>query len=183
MPDRPGSEPKGSDEILRAELKKVYLARARLFVSKIRERRRGVGELIDFLSREKSPHFEPDSLGVTQSALRKLNAAGVPPHQVFCHPDILAKKPKVIDYYRTLAPLSRKGLTQIIEGLTGEARINAQCETIYLASCFTKAVVEQIEADAQVRNRFNLIDIMEDDAKRKEFLDELFVHLIRIVRA
>lgn len=58
---------------------------------------------------------------------------------------------------------------------------HAQCETIYLASCFTAAVNEQIEADAQVRKTFNLVEIMADPAKRKEFLREIFVYQIRVV--
>lgn len=59
---------------------------------------------------------------------------------------------------------------------------HGQCETIYLASCFTQAVVAQIEADAQVRRTFNLIDIFENDDKRQEFLEEIFTHVIRIKR-
>jgi hypothetical protein len=59
---------------------------------------------------------------------------------------------------------------------------HAQCETIYLASCFTDSVMEQIHQDAQVRKVFNLVDILADDRKRGEFLDEIFKHLIRIIR-
>lgn len=57
---------------------------------------------------------------------------------------------------------------------------HGQCETIYLASCFTEAVNEQIKADAQVRKVFNLIEIMDEADKREEFLKEIFVHQIRI---
>lgn len=56
----------------------------------------------------------------------------------------------------------------------------AQCETIYLASCFTDAVMEQIRQDAQVRKVFNLVEILAGEQKRTEFLDEIFKHLIRI---
>lgn len=59
-------------------------------------------------------------------------------------------------------------------------RENAKCQTIYLASCFTEAVKQQINEDPYVRMDFNLIDILEDDEKRKEFLTEIFVHQIRL---
>jgi len=42
-------------------------------------------------------------------------------------------------------------------------------------------VVEQIRQDAQVRRTFNLVEVVSDDSKRREFLDELFKHLIRIM--
>jgi len=58
---------------------------------------------------------------------------------------------------------------------------SAQCETIYLGSCFTDAVMEQVRADAQVRKWFNLVDIFADDELRGEFLDEIFKHQIRIL--
>ena len=57
----------------------------------------------------------------------------------------------------------------------------AQCETIYLASCFTDSVMEQVRQDAQVRKVFNLVDILANYRKRGEFLDEIFKHLIRII--
>jgi hypothetical protein len=58
---------------------------------------------------------------------------------------------------------------------------NAQCDTIYLASCFTDAVNAQIREDAQVRKVFNLIDILADEPRKKQFLEELFKHQIRII--
>ncbi len=59
---------------------------------------------------------------------------------------------------------------------------NPKCETIYLASCFTEAVKEQITKDGQVRKDFNLLDIMKDEAKQKELLEEIFVHQVRILQ-
>lgn len=60
-------------------------------------------------------------------------------------------------------------------------RKNGQCETIYLASCFTDSVVEQIKADAQVRKIFNLVDILASEKEARKFLDELFRHQIRMI--
>lgn len=57
---------------------------------------------------------------------------------------------------------------------------NPRCETIYLASCFTKSVLDQIKKDGQVRNTYNLIDILQDQKRREKFLDEIFKYQIRI---
>jgi hypothetical protein len=57
--------------------------------------------------------------------------------------------------------------------------INPKCETIYLASCFTEAVQEQIANDGQVRRTFNLTEILADGSARKQFLDEIFRFIIR----
>lgn len=57
---------------------------------------------------------------------------------------------------------------------------NAHCKTIYLASCFTDAVLSQLKTEREVDLHFNLIDILAEEAKKKEFLDELFHYQIRI---
>ncbi len=60
-------------------------------------------------------------------------------------------------------------------------RASAQCVTIYLASCFTTAVLEQIKADQQVRKTYNLIEVLDDPAMREGFLREIFHYIMRIV--
>jgi len=265
------------------------------------------------------------SLGISNAAFAKVKAAGVAPHMVFCHSELVSARPAAIDYYRNLAALSAKGLAQMVQGLRGQEKKqevartinqilssivedmdrfdlalaqavipveigaelqgswvnvigqgaarrvaelitdfamgnglaeaadrvavpgrkrktethlrlkngwriifssepdvavrdaksvlrvaieikgsmdragaqtrygeakksfgkalaeNAQCETIYLCSCFTDAVVSQIRADAHVRKWFNLVDVFADQGKRQEFLDELFKHQIRVI--
>lgn len=58
---------------------------------------------------------------------------------------------------------------------------NPRCHTVYLASCFTDAVIKQIEADGQVRDWFNLTSILYDDNERRRFLERLF-HIVRAPR-
>lgn len=60
-------------------------------------------------------------------------------------------------------------------------RENPRCETIYLGSCYTESVIDQIEQDGQVRQRYNLIDLIDDETKREEFTKEIFKHQIRIM--
>lgn len=55
---------------------------------------------------------------------------------------------------------------------------NPRCHTVYLASCFTDAVIEQIKQDGQVREWFNLTSILYDESERKRFLNRLF-HIVK----
>ncbi|MHC4508978.1 MAG: XcyI family restriction endonuclease [Planctomycetota bacterium] len=55
---------------------------------------------------------------------------------------------------------------------------NPRCHTVYLASCFTDAVIEQIKQDGQVREWFNLTSILYDEAERQRFLNRLF-HIVK----
>lgn len=51
---------------------------------------------------------------------------------------------------------------------------NPRCHTIYLASCFTSAVIDQLKTDGTVRDWFNLTSILYDEADRNRFLDSVF---------
>ena len=313
-----------SDKALRDALRKAYSERARIFVRGLEKR--DVRPLIQYL--EAFPgqlEWRISELGISQAAFQKVRLAGVASHLVFCHPDVINENGATLDYYRNLAALSKKGISQITTGLSGSARLaatasflnevicslidemepfdlaiaravipaeigaelqgtwvniigrgaakrvnemitefadehgvveivttnetrkvkkakktvltlnngwtiefgdepdvsirdesailrvaieikgsmdragaqtrygeakksfgkahkeNAQCETIYLASCFTDAVIAQIHEDAQVRKVFNLIDVLADVVEKKRFLDELFRHQIRII--
>ena len=323
----PKESPK-QDEILRNALKKAYSARAKLFFAELD--RRDVQGQIDKIDKidGSSLNWSLQDLGISEKAFQKIEASGISPHRIFCHPDIITEHQDLISYYRNLTALSKKGLSQLLSGLKlakgaiinaraktineiisiiiestkaftidkarkvlfseigteiqgswvnmigkgaaknverilkdfvvskhllkdiatsekeiegkkkkqtellltndwkivfspepdvgiyddknvlrvaievkgsmdkagaqtryGEAkksfgkalRENARCETIYLGSCFTTAVQDQIEQNGQVRHRFNLIDIMEDETRRNEFLDEIFIHQIRII--
>jgi hypothetical protein len=58
---------------------------------------------------------------------------------------------------------------------------NPRCHTIYLASCFTDSVIEQIKIDGQVRDWFNLTSILYDDHEKQTFLETLF-HVVNSPR-
>jgi len=55
-----------------------------------------------------------------------------------------------------------------------QIRENPRCHTVYLASCFTDAVMRQIKDDGQVRDYANLTSILYDESERERFLDRLF---------
>lgn len=56
---------------------------------------------------------------------------------------------------------------------------NPRCHTIYLASCFTDAVIQQIRADAEVRDWVNLTSVLGDQDERRQFLERLF-HIVQM---
>ena len=58
---------------------------------------------------------------------------------------------------------------------------NPRCHTIYLASCFTEAVIDQIKSDGQVRDWHNLTSILADEKERALFLKRVF-HIVRTPR-
>jgi hypothetical protein len=58
---------------------------------------------------------------------------------------------------------------------------NPRCHTIYLASCFTDAVIDQIRRDGKVREWFNLTSIIYDEDERDRFLRRLF-HVVNTPR-
>jgi nitrogen fixation protein len=57
---------------------------------------------------------------------------------------------------------------------------NSHCMTIYLASCFTTAVIDQLKKEREIDRWFNLIDILAFGATRDAFLKEIFHYVVRI---
>jgi len=55
---------------------------------------------------------------------------------------------------------------------------NPRCHTVYLASCFTDAVIRQINTDGQVRAWYDLTSILADPKQRDRFLRQLF-HIVQ----
>lgn len=109
------------DKALQDALRKAYSERARLFVRGVQER--DVRPIIQYLeSFSGDLEWSKGRLGITEDAFRKVRRAGVALHLVFCHPSILENKPETLAYYRNLAALSKKGLSQIATGLLGDDR-------------------------------------------------------------
>jgi len=51
---------------------------------------------------------------------------------------------------------------------------NPRCHTVYLASCFTDAVIGQMRDEGQVRAWYNLTSVLADEAERRRFLGQVF---------
>ncbi|RMD89696.1 MAG: XcyI family restriction endonuclease [Calditrichaeota bacterium] len=319
---------KSTDEVLLNALAKAYTSRSQLFYKKIHSKH------LNFLYKKiesldpSSFQWDFEELNISEVAVNKIKDLGIPLHQIFCHPDALRRYPELLEYYRNIAALSQKGLSQILSGrglapdekplaiakiingilsqvitkekafseqsteraffaelgaeiqgtwvnligagaakhveqiivefvedknlkksiekiaisLTGKRRKqrvivlkndwkiifssepdvairdeknvlrvaieikgsmdkagaqtrygeakksfgkalseNPRCETIYLVSCFTESVLNQIKADGQVRKVYNLIEILQDEDKKNEFLEEIFKYQVRIL--
>jgi hypothetical protein len=324
------NERKKTDETFREALTKSYIARAKLFYTTIKGK-----NIANLVSRIKSLSAEDirwnfSELCIDKDAFNLISKSAINPLHIFCHPQVLSSHPDLIEYYRNLAAVSKKGFSQILSGKLvrtnsvermqtiartlnkiissaikdatkgfslsfaqevmlaeigaevqgtwvnkigqgaarsveniiqsyanvkgfvsatetrkvvirnkkrkqthlilkngwriifapepdiairnskhklqvaieikgsmdkagaqtrlGEAKKsfakakaeNAHCLTMYLASCYTDAVMEQLKTEREIDRHFNLVDILYDEEKKKEFLEELFHYQIRI---
>jgi hypothetical protein len=56
---------------------------------------------------------------------------------------------------------------------------NPRCVTIFLPSILTSAVEKQLQTERDIDKVFNLLAILKDQVKQKEFLTELFKFILR----
>ena len=129
------------DPALHQALQVAYLARARLFRSVLESR--GLDALIAEVRDmdAEALTWDDPTLRVSAAAREKVRAAGIANHWVFCHPEILARNPRALDYYRIQAAVSAKGLQQIVTGLTGQERAAAQAAAL---NTIISAIVEDM---------------------------------------
>jgi len=104
----------GIDQHLLEALTRSYTLRARLFHVKVRER--AVDRLIAEINAIKSEALKWDlnGLGITTPAFKRVSAIGCSPHLVFAHPEVLCRRPHLIAYYRNIATISNKGMSQVL---------------------------------------------------------------------
>ena len=105
-----------TDKALSDALIKSYIARAKLFYSVLQEK--NVDRLFSLIDdcASKVISWDLPLVGISKKALSIIQKMAINPALVFCHPKILMECPETIDYYRNLAALSRKGLSQILSG-------------------------------------------------------------------
>lgn len=109
-------ERKKTDEAFREALTKSYIARAKLFSTTIKEKK--IAHLTDRVKNLPPQNLSWDfsEIGITEKAFNLVKKASINPFHVFCHPKVLLEEPDLIEYYRNLAAISRKGLGQILSG-------------------------------------------------------------------
>jgi len=105
-----------ADKALSDALIKSYIARAKLFYSVLQEK--NVDKLFSLVDdcASKVDSWNLAQLGISKKAFFLIQKMTINPALVFCHPQILTDSPKTISYYRNLAALSQKGLSQILSG-------------------------------------------------------------------
>ena len=57
---------------------------------------------------------------------------------------------------------------------------NVRVHTIYLASCITQTVRQNIEVDGLVSEIQDLLEVLSNPKKARQFLDDLFEHIVRV---
>lgn len=59
--------------------------------------------------------------------------------------------------------------------------VSPQCQNFFLSAVFTKELTSRISQDRLVNKSFNIVDLLHDKTYRREFLNELFHHTLRLV--
>jgi len=119
-----------------------YRERSRFFAARIKQKAQELQQWISHLNRLDSNQLDwskRTEWGITEIAWRKMQSAGVPPHHLFAHPNMLSDNPGLLEYYRLLACLPKKGLDQLCRGTTGEQR---QERRLFCLNRFLSALVE-----------------------------------------
>ncbi len=98
---------------VQTELASRYLARAGFFWRRVKDSRFKDWQKIARDATWENLEWDWEKLGITNTAREAAKKLGFVPSEVFVHPDVIAKKPVLVEYYRLLSCLPNKGLAQI----------------------------------------------------------------------
>jgi hypothetical protein len=137
---------------VQTELAERYLARAGFFWQKVRDSR-----FRDWQKRARSAAWKNlvwnwNELGISESGREAAESLEFVPSEVFAHPDIISAQPELIDYYRLMACLPKKGLAQI----KSEAAVNDKLALCRLLNGFLSSLLA-ITAKANREGLLNTI--------------------------
>lgn len=108
---------------VQSELEERYRARAGFFWQKVRDSRFKDWQKLARGAAWKNLVWNWSEIGISEAAREAAKTLEFVPSEVFAHPDIILAHPDLIDYYRLMACLPKKGLAQINPGAA--ARNNA----------------------------------------------------------
>jgi hypothetical protein len=103
-------------EHILAELRDRYLARSSFFWRHARDARFKEWQRMARTGAWKNLTWDWPTLGISETARDAADRLEFVPSEIFVHPEILSANPELLDYYRLLACLPRKGLHQLIPG-------------------------------------------------------------------
>jgi hypothetical protein len=103
-------------EHIQSELAERYLSRAGFYWRRVRDSRFGIWQKQARSASWQNLVWNWSELGISDAAREAADSLGFVPGEVFAHPEILAARPELADYYRLLACLPNKGLAQIKSG-------------------------------------------------------------------
>ncbi len=97
-------------------LLKSYIARAKLFYSVLHKK--NIPNLFERVKQLATNilTWNLSELGILDQAFTTVKKASIEPAYIFCHPAVLEQDAELLEYYRNLAALSQKGLSQILSG-------------------------------------------------------------------
>ncbi len=127
-----------------------YRERSRFFAARIKQKAQELQQWLSHLSRLDSNQLDWSKWaqwGITENAWKKVQAVGVPPHHLFAHPNVLSDNPGLLEYYRLLACLPKKGLDQLCRGAIGEQRHQRR---LFWLNRFLSALVEDSLAGSEM---------------------------------
>jgi hypothetical protein len=102
---------------VQTELEERYRARAGFFWQKVRDSRFKDWQKSARSATWRNVLWNWSELGISEVAREAAEALEFTPSEVFAHPDIILAQHELIDYYRLLACLPKKGLAQMIPGV------------------------------------------------------------------
>lgn len=145
----PTNKKKAKNSTLTDALLKSYIARAKLFYSVLQKK--NIPNLFDRvkgLSANKLVWNLPD-LGILDQAFTIVKKAPIEPAQVFCHPAVLEQDSDLFEYYRNLAALSKKGLSQILAGRLPKFRKGDNLERYRVFARILNQIISSVIVDAK----------------------------------
>lgn len=108
------------------ELRARYLKRAEVFWKFVRDAKFSELQKAARKSSWSRLEWKWKALGITPAARKAAEDLGFVPSEVFAHPTAISQVPELFDYYRMLACLPAKGLSQIFSG-AADRSIDAKC--------------------------------------------------------
>jgi len=100
-------------EPVKTELQQRYLSRSALFWKFVKDAKFSRLQHLARSASWKKLDWNWQALGITLSARTAAESFGFVPTEVFAHPIVVQEHPELFDYYRLLACLPNKGLSQI----------------------------------------------------------------------
>lgn len=127
-----------------------YSLRATFFYRRHREFASLLQE-ISTLDSNKYDWSKSEEFGVSRASLNYVRSKSLPSCQIFCHPDLISKTPRLIAYYRLIAVLPQKGLQRLAFGIQafeeGTRRSLNKERALLLAKALNAYICSIIDSD------------------------------------
>ena len=146
----PAGKRKVQSSSLTDALLKSYIARAKLFYSVLHKKNiPSLFARVKQLSTNKLA-WSLSELGILDQAFSIVKEASIEPPHIFCHPAVLEQDSDLLEYYRNLAALSQKGLSQILSGRIPKSPKGDSRERYRVIVRILNQIISSVIVDAKV---------------------------------